>query len=178
MNKRWSEEDLERLKNRGFKIINTEKAVGQPMLSNYSLDVEPKPAKAVKEKQAKPLLPTPPAGWETIYGKAPSKSNSYKIIQIRGHGSMAKTGALVKYEKDFIWQCKMYRNAGIDQPFMFFMNVYYPSMRSDLDNSTKIVLDLLQRVKAIKNDNLCCEITLKKFVDKNYPRIEFRIEPL
>ena len=36
---------------------------------------------------------------QIIRGKIPSKSNCYKVITIRGHGSLAKQPALNEYEK-------------------------------------------------------------------------------
>ena len=114
--------------------------------------------------------------WETIYGNPPSKSNLYKIVTIAGRGSLAKTAALKKYENDFYIQCNHYRNANIDGYFKIELKVFYPSQRSDLDNSLKVILDCLQRVKAIKNDNKCVKIDAEKFLDKENPRIEFRLE--
>jgi len=40
----------------------------------------------------------------------------------------------------------------------------------------KIVLDCLQRVKAIKNDNKTVGLFIRKFLDKLNPRIEFEIK--
>lgn len=114
---------------------------------------------------------------QIILGNVPSKSNCYKIVQISGHASLAKTPALKKYEESFIWQCGKYRNANISVPFEFHVDVYYPSKRSDLDNSLKIILDALQSIKAIRNDNLCCKIVAQKFIDKINPRVEFEINP-
>lgn len=111
----------------------------------------------------------------TILGNVPSKSNQYKIITINGHGSLAKSKPLKSYEESFIWQCGHYRGLMIDKPFVFHIDVYYRSKRSDLDNAMKIVLDCLQKVKAIKNDNLCAKIVARKFIDKKNPRISFFI---
>lgn len=112
---------------------------------------------------------------QVIYGVCPSKSNSYRIITINGHGSLAKTKAVKEYEKSFYLQCNLYRNKGIEGLFEFHMDVYYPSNRSDIDGSTKVVLDNLQKVGAIKNDNKCVRLVLNKYVDKVNPRIEFEI---
>ncbi len=112
---------------------------------------------------------------QTIYGNPPSKSNSYRIITIKGHGSLCKTKALTQYEKDFYIQCNHYRNKNIEGYFEFHIDVYYPSQRSDLDNSLKCCLDCLQKVGAVKNDNLCIKIVAQKFLDKLNPRIEFEI---
>lgn len=112
---------------------------------------------------------------QVILGTPPSKSNCYKIITISGHGSLAKTPALKKYENDFYIQCNLYRNKNIDGYFEFHVDVYYPNQKSDLDNSLKVILDCLQRVKAIVNDNKCVKIVANKYLDKANPRIEFSI---
>lgn len=112
---------------------------------------------------------------EIILGNVPSKSNCYKIITFKGHASMTKNTSLKEYEKSFYIQCKM-RDRNIKGFFELELDVYYPSMRSDLDNSLKIILDCLQQVKAIDNDNKCVKITARKFVDKTNPRIEFDIK--
>jgi Holliday junction resolvase RusA-like endonuclease len=116
--------------------------------------------------------------WQTIKGTCPSKSNSYKIVSIGGHSSLAKSKALKEYEETFYMQCGAYRNLNISKYFEFHSRVFYPSMRSDIDNSLKIQLDCLQKCKAIKNDNLCVKIVAEKFVDKDNPRIEFKIIPI
>lgn len=116
---------------------------------------------------------------QVIYGNCPSKSNCYKIIQKRIKGrlvpSLGKTPALEKYENDFYIQCNHYRDANITGYVKFYIDVYYPSQRSDLDNSLKVVLDCLQKCKAIPNDNKVTEILARKFLDKENPRIEFEI---
>lgn len=95
---------------------------------------------------------------QIIYGNCPSKSNCYKVVTINGHSSLSKTKALKAYEETFFIQCDKYRNANISGYFELYLRVYYPSQRSDLDNSLKVVLDCLQRVKAIGNDNKCVKI--------------------
>ena len=112
---------------------------------------------------------------ETIYGTVPSKSNCYKVAAVKGRAMMYKGQDLKNYEKSFASQCSIYKNRNIDKEFEFQMDVYYPNRRSDLDNSLKVVLDCLQYVNAITNDNKCVRITLTKNLDKDTPRIEFRI---
>jgi Holliday junction resolvase RusA-like endonuclease len=119
---------------------------------------------------------------QIIAGNPPSKSNCYRIVTIRskdpdkkGFSSLAGTAELKQYKKDFSIQCQLYRNAGIDVDFNFEMDVYYPSRRSDLDNSLKVILDCLQDVKAITNDNLCQQIIVRRHIDKLNPRVEFVI---
>lgn len=114
--------------------------------------------------------------WQTILGNTPSKSNCYRIIKRGLHASLAKTTRLTDYEKSFYLQVGEYRNLQIKGLFEFYIRVYYPSNRADLDNSLKIVLDCLQHTKTIENDNKCVRIVADKFVDKERPRIEFMIK--
>lgn len=113
-----------------------------------------------------------------IKGNAPSKANCYKVITINGHGALGKTKALKAYEESFIWQAGELRDLDINEPFEFYIDVYYPSKRSDLDNALKLQLDVLQRIKCIRNDNNCCKIVARKFVDKDNPRVEITIKTL
>ena len=116
--------------------------------------------------------------YQTITGNVPSKSNSYMVVTINGHASLSKTPALTAYECKFYIQCNKYRNAGIAGYFELYLKVFYPSERSDLDNSLKIILDCLQKVNAIRNDNKCVKIVAEKYLDKKCPRIEFFINPV
>ena len=113
-----------------------------------------------------------------IKGNCPSKSNSYKIIKIGNHYSLGKTAQLKIYEDNFAIQASKLRNLNIEKEFEFVIDVYYDSKRPDLDNSLKVVLDCLQKVKAIKNDNKCISIKARKFKDKLNPRIEFEVIPV
>ena len=116
--------------------------------------------------------------YQTILGNTPSKSNCYKIVTIAGHSSLSKTKALKEYENKFYIQCHKYRNARLSGYFELNLRVFYPSERSDLDNSLKIILDCLQKVNAIRNDNKCVRIIAEKFLDKERPMIEFFINPI
>jgi len=112
---------------------------------------------------------------QVIYGKVPSKSNTYKIVTIGGHSSLAKTPKLKEYENSFYLQCNGYRNKGIKGLFELTVNVFNESQRPDLDNAFKVILDSLQHYGAITNDRNCIKITAQKFVDKKNPRIEFNL---
>lgn len=130
-----------------------------------------------------PFEKSKPGGKQVILGSVPSKSNCYIIITFKSknseksHASLAKTKTLKDYERSFYLQCNKYRNAKIDGPFEFEIDVYYPNQRSDLDNSLKVTLDCLQTVGAFENDNKCFRIVANKFLDKLNPRIEFTIKP-
>lgn len=113
--------------------------------------------------------------WQTIGGTVPSKANQYKVVTLYGHGSLAKQKGLKEYEDKFYMQVGAYRNLRIKGLFEFHCRVYYPSMRSDIDNALKVVLDCLQKTNTIENDNKCVKVIAEKFIDKVRPRIEFKI---
>ena len=128
---------------------------------------------------------------ETIYGDVPSKSNCYRIIKRGNHASLRKADELYTYEASFYRQCVKYRDKMVafrdvgkrkevlkQCPFGFEVDVYYSADRKDLDNSFKVVLDCLQKVRAVKNDNKCYEIIARKHIDTDNPRIEFKLYAL
>ena len=110
-------------------------------------------------------------------GNCPSKSNCYKVIRLGNRCGLGKQKKLEHYEQSFKTQMLNYKYDLIDTEFKFIIDVYYDSRRPDLDNSLKVVLDCLQKVKAIKNDNKCIEIVAKKHLDKENPRVKFSILP-
>lgn len=112
---------------------------------------------------------------QVIYGTPPSKSNQYRVVTVNGHGSLAKTAAMKKYERDFFMQCSEYRGRRIKGYFELILDVYLPTQRQDLDNILKGVLDCLQSCGAIDNDRWCVRIEASKYVDPVRPRVEFTI---
>ena len=118
--------------------------------------------------------------WVTIEATPPSKSNSYRIVTVAGHASLAKTKALHEYERTFYLQAGPLRRLDLQDLFELEVKVYFPTMSHDLDNSLKVLLDCLQakEVKAIRNDNRCVRITAEKFIDKRRPRVELRLRSL
>jgi Holliday junction resolvase RusA-like endonuclease len=114
---------------------------------------------------------------ETIYGQVISKANNYQVGNNR-HGAryIIKSPEIRAYERSFCGQCKIYRDRLIDGRFTLFLAVYESSIRYDLDNALKTILDCLQMVRAIKDDNLCAKIVAEKHIDKGNPRIVFSIQ--
>lgn len=113
-----------------------------------------------------------------ITGNVPSKSNCYKVIRLGNRCGLGKQKQLTSYENSFKLQMLDYEYELIEGEFKFIIDVYFPSRRTDLDNSFKVVLDCLQKAEVIRNDNKCVEIQARKLLDKEKPRIEFQIIPL
>lgn len=114
---------------------------------------------------------------ETIYGQVVSKANNYTVGNNAGMGRhIVKTAELKAYERSFLKQCRIYANRMINGRFTLFVTVYEGSLRYDLDNALKTILDCLQMAKAIVNDNQCVRIVADKKLDRRNPRIIFAIQ--
>ena len=117
--------------------------------------------------------------WVVVPGQIPAKANNYKIVYYDGHASLGKENSIKKYETDFYWHLPAtVRNLEINRPFEFYVRVYFTTVNHDLDNALKTLMDCLQYTKTIKNDNKCAKIVAEKCVDKDNPRVEFRIVEL
>lgn len=115
---------------------------------------------------------------EIIYGQVVSKANNYEVGNDKHGGRyIIKSEAIRAYERSFIEQCQIYKDRLINCHFTLYVAVYESSVRYDLDNALKTILDCLQMVKAITDDNLCRKIVAEKRVDKNNPHVVFAIEP-
>jgi Holliday junction resolvase RusA-like endonuclease len=110
----------------------------------------------------------------TILGQVPSKSNGYRIANNR----LYKSIQLKEYEVSFEWQIRKHKGYMIAEPFEIWIDVYFQSNRSDLDNAAKVILDCLQKNQIIENDRLCSVLVMRKHIDKLDPRIEFHIKAM
>lgn len=113
---------------------------------------------------------------EVIHGQIIAKANHYQAVPGKnGTKRIIKDEVIRAYERSFMEQCRVYRNKRISSRFRLFVRVYHSSVRFDLDNSLKTLLDCLQMVGAITNDKLCFQIEAEKHINKYHPRIEFAI---
>lgn len=113
---------------------------------------------------------------ETIYGQVVAKANHYMAVHGGPDGKrIIKDERIREYERSFVRQCSFYKDKMISQPFTIDLDIFYTSMRFDLDNSIKTILDCLQYSKAISDDNLCMGIHARKHIDKRHPRVTFSI---
>lgn len=114
---------------------------------------------------------------ETILGQCVAKANHYQAVPGKnGSKQIIKDDKIRAYERSFTLQCRKYRNKQISGRFKLHLTVWHSSVRFDLDNSLKTILDCLQSVGAITNDSMCFGIVAEKRIDKCNPRIEFSIE--
>ena len=117
---------------------------------------------------------------EIIHGNPIAKANHYMAVPDTTSGGrrIVLDDVYKAYQKSFIEQCRIYKDRGIDRPFIFFMHAWLRTNAQDVDNVVKSVLDLLQDVHAVANDSLCRELHCVKHVDPIHPRIEFCIVEL
>lgn len=113
---------------------------------------------------------------EIIYGQVVSKANNYEVGNDKHGGRyIIKSEAIRAYERSFIEQCQIYKDRLINCHFTLYVAVYESSVRYDLDNALKTILDCLQMVGAITDDKLCFQIEAEKKIDKYHPRVEFAL---
>ena len=113
---------------------------------------------------------------EIIHGQIVAKANHYQAVPGKaGERRIIKDEVIRAYERSFMEQCTKYRNRRISSRFRLFVRVWHSSVRFDLDNSLKTLLDCLQMAGAITDDKLCFQIEAEKRIDKYHPRIEFAI---
>lgn len=114
-----------------------------------------------------------------VFGEIPAKANHYQIVPSKGKGHrIIKDNAVRNYEGWFVRQVKKkpgVPDEPISMPFTIDVVVCYSSMRHDLDNSLKTLLDCIQMAGIIKNDMQCREIHAKKVVNKSNPYVHFVI---
>lgn len=113
---------------------------------------------------------------EVIHGQIIAKANHYQAVPDKnGEKRIIKDEKIRAYEHSFMEQCTKYRDRRISSRFRLFVRVWHSSVRFDLDNSLKTLLDCLQMVGAITDDKLCFQIEAEKRIDKYHPRIEFAL---
>jgi len=113
---------------------------------------------------------------EVIHGQIIAKANHYQAVPGKsGAKRIIKDGKIRAYERSFMQQCRIYRNRRISGRFRLFVRVFHSSVRFDLDNSLKTLLDCLQMAGAITDDKLCFQIEAEKKIDRYHPRIEFAL---
>ena len=113
---------------------------------------------------------------EVIHGQIVGKANHYQAVPGRnGAKRIIKDEKIRAYERSFMQQCTKYRNRRISSRFRLFVRVWHSSIRFDLDNSLKTLLDCLQMSGAITDDKLCYQIEAEKHIDKRNPRVEFAL---
>ena len=109
-----------------------------------------------------------------VLGEPASKSNSRRLVTIRGRPAFIKSKKAIEYLKLFDKQCptpdeKFTEDVRVD------MVIYYASRRPDLDES--VILDAMQG-KVYENDRQVKSKHIFWGLDRKRPRTVIRVSPL
>ena len=107
-----------------------------------------------------------------IHGEPASKSNSRKLVTIKGRPAFIKSDKARKYVKRFEEQCPQMGDSMFLDDVEVEMTVYYASRRPDLDES--VILDCMQGF-IYKNDRQVKRKVITWGLDKENPRAEITV---
>ena len=110
----------------------------------------------------------------TILGEPASKSNSRKVVLIRGKVRVIKSAKALAYAKTFAQQCKVL-DPPIEGDIKLSIHIFYRTRRPDLDGA--LIMDCLQGPVYV-NDRQVKELHLFHHIDKENPRSEIRVTEL
>jgi Holliday junction resolvase RusA-like endonuclease len=122
---------------------------------------------------------TPPIGAGLTLPYPPSANNYFRPILIKGQARMGTTNEATKYRRlvkealDTQWLYQPYTR---DQKLKVTIRVYPPSLRGDVTNVPKVLLDVLQGIVYVDD---YCIMDMRVFhvnVDKVTPRVFVEIE--
>ena len=107
-----------------------------------------------------------------IHGEPASKSNSRKLVTIKGRPAFIKSDKARKYVKQFEEQCPQMGDSMFIDDVEVEMTVFYASRRPDLDES--VILDCMQGF-IYKNDRQVKRKIITWGLDKENPRSEITV---
>jgi len=110
----------------------------------------------------------------TILGEASSKSNSRRLVTIKGRPAFIKSQKALDYIKNFNLQCPTL-NPLFESDVEVEMTIFYASRRPDLDES--VILDAMQG-RIYKNDRQVKSKIIRWGLSKSNPRAEIKVRPL
>jgi hypothetical protein len=110
----------------------------------------------------------------TIFGEPASKSNSRRLVTIKGRPAFIKSAKAIEYLKLFGEQCPDL-DVKYEDDVRVDIVIYYASRRPDLDES--VILDAMQG-KVYKNDRKVKEKHLWWGLDRSNPRAVIRVQTM
>lgn len=111
-----------------------------------------------------------------VHGVLGNKSNSRKLVLIKGRIVPIKEKAARTYEERFeeaVWRSLGKICVLQGERFYLTATIFYEDMRRDLDG--ELLPDLLQKSGIIKNDRAIWKKSYERKLDKQNPRVEFEI---
>ena len=109
-----------------------------------------------------------------ILGEPASKSNSRRLVTIRGRPAFIKSKKAIEYVKSFDKQCPTLENL-LEGDLEATITIHYATRRPDLDES--LILDLMQGL-IYRNDRQVKSKAIYHGLDKQNPRTIIRVSAL
>ena len=109
-----------------------------------------------------------------VLGEPASKSNSRRLVTIKGRPAFIKSKKALDYIKNFQKQCPAL-NPLMEGYLEVEMTIYYATRRPDLDES--VILDCMQD-KIYKNDRQVKSKIVRWGLSKSNPRAEIEVRPI
>lgn len=109
----------------------------------------------------------------TLAGNLCSKANSRRLVAFGGRPRVIKSARAMNWLDSASWQLKRPARP-ISGPLALICTVYYDSMRPDLDIS--LLMDFLQKQGVYENDRQVWHIEATRTIDKENPRVVFRLD--
>ena len=110
----------------------------------------------------------------TVLGEPASKSNSRRLVTIKGRPAFIKSKKALDYVKNFAKQCPVL-NPLMEGYLEVEITIFYSSRRPDLDES--VILDCMQE-KIFKNDRQVKSKIIRWSLSRSNPRSEITVRPL
>lgn len=104
---------------------------------------------------------------QEVKGEPASKSNSRRLIRVKGKTRVIKSEKALRYKEEFLSQVKALEDP-IEGDVELGVVVWYATRRPDLDVS--LIMDLLQDAGVIKNDRQIKIIRAYHQLDRENPR--------
>jgi Holliday junction resolvase RusA-like endonuclease len=114
-----------------------------------------------------------------VHGPLPNKSNSRRVVKVRGRTMVIKEKAAIAWLKAFDLAAHVPQDCnifGANARFSLTATVYQANMRRDLD--IELLCDALQRSGVIENDRAIWAKHAIREIDRDNPRVEFVLRPM
>ncbi len=108
-----------------------------------------------------------------VEGELASKSNSRRIVRFGNRAASIKSQKALDYAQRFSLAVRGTVSKPYDGDVALYAEIYYKSRRPDLD--VALLQDCIQNSGIIKNDRQVVEIHAWKYLDRDRPRVEFKV---
>ena len=106
----------------------------------------------------------------------PLVNRYWRHVQIKGAVRVLLSSEARRYQKAV--SLALAGVPTIDYPVVLLIDVYVQRRGTDADACLKSLLDAIEHAGLIRNDNLVCELRVRRYLDATNPRVELEILPV